>query len=117
MHSVRQEASWEELLMDHIQLAEDLRRIVGARAVVDDPDALMTYEADACVMDLYAPNIVVLPTTTEQVAEVVRLANRAGAPIVPRGAGTGLAGGATPMSGGIVISTTRMDQILEIDPR
>jgi glycolate oxidase len=103
--------------MDRNQLAEELGRIVGPRAVVADPAALLTYEADACVMDLHAPNIVVLPATTEQVAEVVRLANRAGAPLVPRGAGTGLAGGATPTSGGIVISTTRMNQILEVDPR
>jgi glycolate oxidase len=103
--------------MDRSQLAEELRRIVGSGAVVDDPAALMTYEADACVMDLHAPNIVVLPATTQQVSDVIRLANRAGAPIVPRGAGTGLAGGATPMSGGIVVSTTRMDKILEVDPR
>jgi len=103
--------------MDRVQIAEDLRRIVGAHALVDSPAALMTYEADACVMDLHAPNIVVLPTTTDQVAEIVRLANRVGWPIVPRGAGTGLAGGATPISGGLVISTTRMDNILEIDAR
>jgi glycolate oxidase len=102
--------------MDRAKLAEELRRAVGARAVVDDAAALMTYEADGCVMDLHAPNLVVLPGTTEQVAEVVRIALRAGMPIVPRGAGTGLAGGATPMQGGIVISTTRMNQVLEVDP-
>src|SRR5262245_5647724 len=103
--------------MDRGQLAEELKRVVGARAVVEDAAALLTYEADACVMDLHAPNIVVLPATTEQVAEIVRLAGRAGVPIVPRGAGTGLAGGATPTSGGVVISTTRMDKILEVDVR
>ena len=103
--------------MDHLQLAEELKRVVGARGVVDAAAALMTYEADACVMDLHAPNIVVLPTSTEHVAAVVRLAGAAGVPIVPRGAGTGLAGGATPTSGGVVISTTRMDKILEVDVR
>ncbi|MBK9710506.1 MAG: FAD-binding protein [Kouleothrix sp.] len=103
--------------MERAKLAEELRRVVGAHAVVDDAVALLTYEADGCVMDIHAPNIVVLPTTTEQVAEAVRLAIRAGVPIVPRGAGTGLAGGATPTSGGLVISTTRMDKILEVDPR
>jgi glycolate oxidase len=103
--------------MDRAQLAEELRRIVGARGVVADAAALMTYEADACVMDLHAPHLVVLPTTTEQVAAVVQLATRAGMPIVARGAGTGLAGGATPISGGVVISTTRMNRILEVDPR
>ena len=103
--------------MDRANLAAELRRVVGARAVVDDAAALMTYEADGCVMDLHAPNLVVLPATTEQVADVVRLALRAGVPIVPRGAGTGLAGGATPMQGGVVISTTRMDKVLEVDTR
>ena len=103
--------------MDRAQLVTELRHIVGRSAVVDDAAALLTYEADACVMDVHLPNIVVLPTMTEQVAAVIRLANRAGVPIVPRGAGTGLAGGATPMSGGIVISTTRMDRILEVDTR
>lgn len=103
--------------MDRANLAAELRRVVGARAVVDDAAALMTYEADGCVMDLHAPNLVVLPATTEQVAEVVRLAQRAGVPIVPRGAGTGLAGGATPMQGGVVVATTRMDRVLEVDTR
>ncbi len=96
---------------------EELRKIVGPKAVVSDTAALMTYEADACVMDLHEPNVVVLPATTEQVAAVVRLASRARVPIVPRGAGTGLSGGATPTSGGVVISTTRMDKILEVDTR
>src|SRR5215208_1339099 len=103
--------------MSRAQLIEDLKRVVGARGLVQNPAALMTYEADGCVMDLHAPTLVVLPETTEQVAEVVRLAQRAGMPIVPRGAGTGLAGGATPMSGGVVISTTRMDKVIEVDPR
>jgi glycolate dehydrogenase FAD-linked subunit len=103
--------------MNRAQLVEELKRVVGTRALVEDPAALLTYEADGCVMDLHAPTLVVLPETTEQVAEVVQLTRRAGMPIVPRGAGTGLAGGATPMSGGVVISTTRMDKVLEVDAR
>jgi glycolate oxidase len=103
--------------MDRAQLAAELRRIVGHQAVIDDTAALLTYDADGCVMDLHAPDLVVLPATTEQVAAVVLLARRARVPIVPRGAGTGLSGGATPMSGGIVVATTRMDKILEVDPR
>lgn len=103
--------------MEREALAQELRRVVGPEAVVSDPAALLTYDADACVMDIHTPNIVVLPSTTEHVAEVVRLAARAGVPIVPRGAGTGLAGGATPMAGGVVISTTRMERVLEVDTR
>jgi glycolate oxidase len=61
------------------------------------------------------PRIVVLPATTEEVAACVRLAREAGLPIVPRGAGTGLSGGALPVEGGIVIGTSRMTRILEVD--
>ena len=95
----------------------ELRRMLGAAAVVADPTALMTYETDAFVGDVHQPHVVVLPQTTEQVAAVVQLAGSNGVPIVPRGAGTGLSGGATPSSGGVVISTTRMDKILEVDTR
>lgn len=103
--------------MYRAQVVEELRRVVGGRAVVEDAAALLTYEADGCMMDLHAPSIVVLPETTEQVAAIVCVARRAGLPIVPRGAGTGLAGGATPMNGGIVVSLTRMQKVLEIDIR
>ncbi|MCS6886998.1 FAD-binding oxidoreductase [Chloroflexus sp.] len=101
--------------MNRAELIAELERILGPRGVVANPDALLTYDADGCVMDTHEPHVVVLPTSAEQVAAVVRLAARAGMPIVPRGAGTGLSGGATPMQGGIVISTARMDKILQVD--
>ncbi|MFV9507278.1 MAG: FAD-binding oxidoreductase [Oscillochloridaceae bacterium umkhey_bin13] len=103
--------------MQRAQLIEDLRRIVGPKGIVADPAALMTYDADGCVMDIGDPQVVVVPTTAEQVSAVVRVAARYGLPIVPRGAGTGLSGGATPMRGGVVISTARMDKILQVDTR
>jgi glycolate oxidase len=103
--------------MQHAKLVEELGRIVGPRGLVAHPDALMTYDADGCVMDIGEPHVVVVPTTTAQVSAVVALAARYGVPIVPRGAGTGLAGGATPMSGGIVVSTARMDKVLQVDVR
>ncbi|MCS6881413.1 MAG: FAD-linked oxidase C-terminal domain-containing protein [Oscillochloridaceae bacterium] len=103
--------------MNRSQLIEELRRIVGPAGVVADPVALMTYDADGCVMDTGEPQVVVLPASAEQVSGVVRLASRYGVPIVPRGAGTGLSGGATPIGGGIVVSTARMDRVLEIDAR
>lgn len=101
--------------MNRAELIAELERILGPRGVVANPDALLTYDADGCVMDTHEPHVVTLPTSAEQVAAIVRLAARAGMPIVPRGAGTGLAGGATPMQGGIVISTARMDKILQVD--
>jgi glycolate oxidase len=103
--------------MNRTQLVEELRRVVGPKGVVDNPHALLTYDADGCVMDTGEPQVVVLPTTAQEVSGVVRLAARYGLPIVPRGAGTGLAGGATAIQGGIVVSTARMDKILEVDTR
>jgi glycolate oxidase len=103
--------------MNRADVLNDLRRVVGARAVIDDAATLLTYEADGCVLDTHPPNVVVLPATTEETAAVVQIANRAGMPIVPRGAGTGLSGGATPIHGGIVISTARMERVLEVDVR
>lgn len=101
--------------MNRAELIAELERILGPSGVVANPDALLTYDADGCVMDTHEPHVVTLPTSAEQVAAIVRLATRAGMPIVPRGAGTGLSGGATPMQGGIVISTARMDKILQVD--
>jgi len=101
--------------MNRATLVEELRQIVGPRGVVDNHHALMTYDADGCVMDTGEPHVVVLPTSAAQVAGVARLAGRYGVPIVPRGAGTGLSGGATAMTGGIVVSTARMDKILQVD--
>ena len=97
------------------ELIRALQAVVGTRGVVMGDAALMTYEADGCVMDLHAPNIVVLPQTSEQTAAIVKIAHQARIPVVARGAGTGLSGGATPIHGGIVIAMTRMDQVLEVD--
>lgn len=98
-------------------LVRDLARIVGADAVISDPTELATYDCDAYTIEKSLPTVVVLPQTTEQVSQVVRYANRAGLPIVPRGAGTGLSGGALAVDGGIVITTTRMTRILWVDER
>jgi glycolate oxidase len=99
------------------QLARDLSAIVGADAVITDPTELTTYDCDAYTIEKSLPTAVVLPQTTEQVVEVVRYANRVGLPIVPRGAGTGLSGGALAVKGGIVLATTRMNRIVWVDTR
>ena len=80
-----------------------------------DPSGLASYESDGFLAKA-RPTAVCLPETTEQVAAVVRLAGERGMPITPRGAGTGLSGGATPVGGGLVIGTSRMSRILSIDP-
>ncbi|MGE0407467.1 MAG: FAD-binding oxidoreductase [Candidatus Korobacteraceae bacterium] len=92
----------------------ELRSIAGAEAVLDRPEDLMLYEYDGG-LSTGSPKVVVLPRSTEQVAQIVRLAGREGIPIVPRGAGTGLSGGAIARNGGIVIGFARMNRILEFD--
>ncbi|MBI3976012.1 MAG: FAD-binding oxidoreductase, partial [Armatimonadetes bacterium] len=100
--------------MSSPRLLEDLRRLVGPAYVLTAPEDVVVYEQDGSFMRVM-PEIVVLPASTDEVARVVRLAGVAGVPIVPRGAGTGLAGGAVPAEGGIVLSLARMNRILEID--
>ncbi len=96
-------------------VARHLAAIVGADGVIADEAARATYACDAYTVDRAEPEVVVLPRTTEEVADVVRLCNRLNLPFTPRGTGTGLSGGATPLEGGIVISTVRMNRILSVD--
>lgn len=96
-------------------LHERFAALVGARNVVSAPSELRTYECDGLLGFRIRPRIVVLPATTGEVAACVRLAREHDLPIVPRGAGTGLSGGSLPVEGGIVIGTSRMTQILEVD--
>ena len=89
--------------MDRQYLLEELERIVGIDGVRHRPVDLMVYEYDGSVdgaVDTAAPTAVVLPRSTDQVAAIVRLAKRAGLPVVARGAGTGLSGGAVAQNGG-----------------
>ncbi|MEO7019616.1 MAG: FAD-linked oxidase C-terminal domain-containing protein [Ktedonobacteraceae bacterium] len=96
------------------QVVRELSELLGERHVLHMPYDLMLYEYDASI-ERSTPDIVVLPATTEEVAEVVKIAAHHHVPVVPRGAGTGLSGGAIPIYGGIVITFTRMNQILEVD--
>ena len=95
-------------------LVRELQAIVGRDAVIHAPEDLLVYEYDATI-ERGLPEAVVLPTSAEQVSQIVKLARRRGLPVVARGAGTGLSGGAIPAAGGIVLVMTRMKRILEID--
>jgi len=97
------------------QLLSPLESIVGAGGVLSHADDLMVYECDAFVAAKRRPEIVVFPTTTEQVSALVKFAVANNLVVVPRGAGTGLAGGAMAETGCIMIATSRMNQILEVD--
>ena len=93
----------------------ELRAIVGAGGLFAEREQLTAYETDALPAHRMLPAVVVLPTTTEQVAAVVRVCAREGIPLVPRGSGTGLSGGALPVAGCVLIALTRMNRILDVD--
>ncbi len=99
------------------EIVAELVAALGERNVHSDRERLESYSHDETSAETYAhmPEVAVTPTTTEEVAELVRLANRHRIAITPRGAGSGLSGGAIPVHGGIVLSVEKMNRILEID--
>jgi glycolate oxidase len=92
-----------------------IKAALGVSAVITEPEQLRTYECDGLTGHRVVPGLVVLPTSTEEVQEAVRLCAREGVPFVARGAGTGLSGGALPVAEGIVVSLTRMNRVLSVD--
>ena len=97
----------------------ELKTIVGEKYVLADPEKLETYAKDETPDARYThlPEAVVLPKTTEEVSLIVKMANREHISLIPRGAGTGLACGSIPVSGGIVLSLERFDQVLEVNQK
>ncbi len=99
-------------------IINELTTILGARYVIhDDPEKLEPYSHDEIAEKAYAhmPDVVVKPRTAGEISQIMKLANRKKIPVTPRGAGSGLSGGAVPLHGGILLSLERMDTILEID--
>jgi glycolate oxidase len=93
---------------------DELRRIVGRESVIDSANDLRIFERDASIEGAL-PDAVVLASTTKDVAGVMKVAAKHQIPVVPRGAGTGLSGGAVTIRGGIALQMTRMRRIIEID--
>ncbi len=91
--------------------------IVGSKNVLTSKEKIETYSHDETPKEQYAhmPEVVVIPKTVEEIAEIVKIANKKLIPVTPRGAGSGLSGGAIPVFGGIVISLEKMNKVLEID--
>ena len=89
--------------------------IVGDSNTISAASELRTYECDGLTGTRVTPALVVLPGTTEEVSQCVRLANELGMPIVARGSGTGLSGGAVPSPESLIIGLSRMNAILEVD--
>ena len=96
-------------------LVSRLREVLPVHAVIDDPVARRAWDRDGLTMHQALPLVVALPGTTAEVAAVLRICHELGVPVVPRGAGTGLSGGALPHEQGVTIAVTRMNQILEVD--
>src|SRR4051812_4489834 len=96
------------------QLLSELEKIVGPGGILASDDDLMVYECDAFVAAKRRPQVVVFPTSAEQVSAIVKVANRHEIPVVPRGAGTGLSGGSMAETGAVMVALTRMNQILEV---
>jgi glycolate oxidase subunit GlcD len=101
--------------MDERGFIKELRAITGGERCLAEPARLLAYECDGLTHFKVKPLAVVLPETTAEVCAVVRACNRAGVPFTPRGAGTGLSGGAVPPPSGILIELARMNRILRLD--
>lgn len=94
-----------------------LKKIVGEKNVYLDEESLNKYAHDETENLHFLPELVIKPRTTAEVSAILSLCNAGKIPVTPRGAGTGLSGGALPHLGGVLLSTERMNSILEIDER
>src|SRR5512140_2450626 len=108
----RQENRPDDVNATRAELARACAAIVGEDAVLASAEERLTYDVDGFTLEKHLPDLVLLPSTTEQVQGLLALARARGLAVTPRGAGTGLAGGAHPSAGGLVVSTARMDRIL-----
>ncbi len=97
--------------------AAQFKKIVGEQYVLMDEESLDKYGHDETENLHYPPEVVIRPRTAEEISAVMKICNRDKIPVTPRGAGTGLSGGALPHLGGVLISTERMNSILEIDEK
>jgi glycolate oxidase len=96
------------------RIVHELEGIVGKSNVLTSPEDLVSYSFDSTFAE-HRPDIVVQPATTEEVSQILALANREGISVIPRGMASGLAAASIPFGGGIALSLTRMNRILEID--
>lgn len=97
-------------------LLTEIRDIVGPAGMVVHPTELSVYDCDGYTLEKSIPDMVVLPTSTEEVSLLLRLLKDAEIPFVPRGTGTGLSGGCLPLGAPVMIALSRMNQVLRLDP-
>jgi glycolate oxidase len=98
-------------------LLEEMSRIVGVENIYGDKETLFTHSQDYTENLSFLPEVVVKPGSAAEISEILKICNRENIPATPRGAGTGLSGGALPLFGGVVIAMERFNRILDIDER
>src|ERR1700750_2200157 len=107
-------ASKFTLALEHI---ESFKNILGEKYVFIDEDSLYNYSHDETEDFHFLPDVVLKPRTAEEISAILKICNQYRIPVTPRGAGTGLSGGALPHLGGVLLSTERMNEILFIDDK
>ena len=102
--------------MQPLELVSELRTFLPTESVLYEGEDLRPYECDGLSAYRQTPMIVVLPQTEDEVIKILQICHRTKTPVVPRGAGTGLSGGALPHESGVLLSLTKLKKILELDP-
>src|SRR2546425_12416603 len=105
----------EAVLARRERIVAALRAIVPGEGVIAAEREMRPYESDGLTAYRQLPMVVVLPSTTDQVAQVLRYCHERGIKVVPRGAGTSLSGGALPLADGVLLGMAKFNRILEID--
>jgi len=101
---------------DRARLIERLKSVLPASAIHSDAESLRPWECDGMTAIRQLPDVVVLPATEAEVRAVIAICRDMGVPVVPRGAATGLSGGATPHATGVVLGVARLNRIVKLDP-
>ncbi|MGZ5134982.1 MAG: FAD-binding oxidoreductase, partial [Flavitalea sp.] len=121
LYPIFTEIIWEQMIVEPANLTaehvESFRKILGKEYVLLDEESLKQYGHDETEHLLFLPEVVLRPRTAEEISAVMKICNQYKIPVTPRGAGTGLSGGALPNLGGVLVSTDRMNAILSIDER
>ena len=104
-----------QILSRKARVVARLRDVLPRDAVIDDPAETRAYECDALTAYRCPPMVAVLPATTQEVSDVLRICHAEGVPVVPRGSGTSLAGGALPTADCVILGVARMNAVLETD--
>lgn len=107
----------EKRLFNKEKLVEELVNICGIANVFTDDESINFYGHDETEKLNYAPDVIVKPTSANEISKILKYCNEFLIPVTPRGAGTGLSGGAIPRNGGVVLSTEKLNNIIEIDER